>query len=313
MTTRTKGAVVARAGAYEASLRMTKAGLGSLYFGTTEVLRFTATAFSPVVASPPLTDAALDLGTASLQYRDLYLSRNIINSGGYYQGSVGAALTAHAGGTQAAALALTKQLNFISTCATAGDSVRLPTSVAGRSVFVHNAGATAAQVYGASTDTINGIATATGVPLPVGRGAWFNCDAAGTWFSPDLVGGILGAQYNTDTSTIDFTVAGAKVAGAGINVLNLTGGLGAGKAITLPTAANFVAAIPNAYVGQKFYLRIANTSSGNFAWTVTTNTGLTLTGTMTIAQNTFREFVVTLTSLTAVAIQSLGTSVQNTI
>jgi hypothetical protein len=233
---RTAKSVVARAGAYEASLRMTKAGLGSLYHGTTEVLRFTATSFSPVVASPPLTDAALDLGTALLQYRDLYLSRDIVNSGGFYKGSVGNALTAHAGGTQAAALALTKQFNFISVCATAGDSVRLPASVAGMSVFIWNGGAAAAQVFGAGTDTINGIATATGVPLPINRGAWYNCNAAGTWLAA-LGDALPVASYNTETNTTNFTTTGAKVAGAQNVVLNLTGALGSGQNVQLPTAA----------------------------------------------------------------------------
>jgi hypothetical protein len=115
------------------------------------------------------------------------------------------------------------------------------------------------------------------------------------------------ASYNTETNTTNFTTTGAKVAGAQNVVLNLTGALGSGqRACTLPTAAQIVAAIPNAYVGQTYRLRIQNSSSGAFAWTVTTNTGLTLTGTMTVAQNTYRDFLVTLTSLTAVAIQSLG-------
>lgn len=113
-------------------------------------------------------------------------------------------------------------------------------------------------------------------------------------------------QYNTNTATADATATAAQVAGAQNVVLNMTGALGAGKALTLPTAAEIVAAIPNAFVGMTYRLRVINTSSGNYAWTVTTATGLTLTGTMTVAQNTARDFLVTLTSLTAIAIQSLG-------
>jgi len=113
-------------------------------------------------------------------------------------------------------------------------------------------------------------------------------------------------KYTANTATADETVTGPEVAGADNVVLNMTGALAAGRALTLPTAAAIVAAITDPYVGKTYRLRIMNTSSGNFDWTVTTNTGLTLTGTMTIAQNTYREFLVTLTSLTAVAIQSLG-------
>jgi hypothetical protein len=97
-----------------------------------------------------------------------------------------AGLTAHAGGTQAAALALTAGVNYITTCATAGDSVRLPTSVAGLTVEVVNAGAASSQVYGASTDTINNVATATGVPVAAGKTGYYRCTVAGKWF-----GGVL--------------------------------------------------------------------------------------------------------------------------
>jgi hypothetical protein len=40
---------------------------------------------------------------------------------------------------------------------------------------------------------------------------------------------------------------------------------------------------------------------------VTTNTGWTLSGTMTIAANTWREFVVTLNTLTTATLQSVAT------
>lgn len=113
-------------------------------------------------------------------------------------------------------------------------------------------------------------------------------------------------EYSVDTSTAGFTAAGAVVAGANNVTLNLTGTLGAGAALTLPIATDIVAAIPNARIGKTYRLRIINRSGANFAWTVTTNTGITLTGTMTIAQNTYREFDVTLDSLTAVSLQSLG-------
>jgi len=97
-----------------------------------------------------------------------------------------AGLTAHAGGTQAAALALTAGVNYITTCATAGDSVRLPTSVAGLTVEVINAGAASCQVYGAGTDTINNVATATGVPVAAGKTGYYRCAVAGKWFGGTL-------------------------------------------------------------------------------------------------------------------------------
>lgn len=125
------------------------------------------------------------------------------------------------------------------------------------------------------------------------------------------LGALPSVQYAAATNTTAFTATGAQVAGAGEVVLNLTGALAAGANITLPTAANIIAGIPNAQTGNRYILRIINSSSGAFAWTVVTNTGLTLTGTMTIAQNTWREFVVTITSGSAVSVQAIGTGTQS--
>jgi hypothetical protein len=78
--------------------------------------------------------------------------------------------------------------------------------------------------------------------------------------------------------------------------------------LQFPTAADLVAAIPGAHVGQSYLLKIRNGSGSANTATITTNTGITLTGTMTIAQNVTRDFIVTLTSLTAVDVRSVGIS-----
>lgn len=116
-----------------------------------------------------------------------------------------------------------------------------------------------------------------------------------------------GAKYGTAANTTSFTATGAQVSGAANVVLDLTGTLGGGAAITLPLVTDLVAALPNAAAGMSYLLRVINDSSANFAWTVTTNTGWTLAGTMTVAQATFRDFVVTLTSLTTATLQQVGT------
>lgn len=90
-------------------------------------------------------------------------------------------ITATAGGTQALAYQLNAQLSRIIVCATAGDSVALPKlgpwavgttqpGARGFIAFVKNDGAAAAQVFGGTNakDTINSVATATGVSLPAG-------------------------------------------------------------------------------------------------------------------------------------------------
>lgn len=93
-------------------------------------------------------------------------------------------ITAHAGGGQADAYQLTATANRIATVATAADSVKLPLAEAGAKVYVRNAGANSAQVFGAGTDTINGVATATGVALAAGKNGAYICvksAPAGDW------------------------------------------------------------------------------------------------------------------------------------
>lgn len=116
------------------------------------------------------------------------------------------------------------------------------------------------------------------------------------------------AVYNTNAAVASATLSAANVTGGYNEVtLNLTGTLTGAANAQLPTVAALVAAIPDAVVGQSYKLRIINSSSGNFAWTVTTNTGWTLGGTMSIAQNTWRDFYVTLNTLTAATLQQTGT------
>jgi hypothetical protein len=212
-----------------------------------------------------------------------------------------------AGTTQATATQLTAMVNTVSTVAS-GSGVALPPSKAGRQITVINTGANALLVYPAqgASDTINGVAATNGVSLFPGAVTTFNCTLAGAWTTqPDTT---KSAAFNTNTATSGTTLTAANITGGQSTVdLAMTGTLGAGANAQLPTVAAMVLALHCPTVGTSYRLRIINESSANFAWTVTTNTGWTLTGTMTIAQNTWREFVVTLTSLTAATLQSVAT------
>lgn len=102
-------------------------------------------------------------------------------------GSVVTGLTAHAGGGQASALLLTGQTNSVDTVATAADSVKLPPpQFVGQQINVlNNAGANSMQVFGSGTDTINGVATGTGVAQAAGKSAIYQAYSIGTaakWF-----------------------------------------------------------------------------------------------------------------------------------
>ena len=216
------------------------------------------------------------------------------------------ALTA-AGTTQATGLQLTAGVNTISTVA-ANTGVNLPASAAGLQVTVINTGANQLLVYPyqGSSDTINGVAASGGVSLFPGVIAQFNCTAAGAWTVQP--GTTHNAAFNTNTATAGTTLTAANITGGASSVdLALTGALAGAANAQLPTVATLVTALHSPTIGTSYRLRIVNESTGAFAWTVTTNTGWTLTGTMTIAQNTWREFVVTLNSLTTATLQSVAT------
>lgn len=302
MTTKTQGMI--QLGRKDTGLQWNRAS-SSISFLVRGVAVFTATstgisfAVNPAYADDILPDATdtRTLGSSAARWLSAYVKNLFLGAT--------AAIVAHSGGGQASATALTTGINRVGTVAAAADSVKLPAALAGAICIITNAGAFSMQVFGAGTDTINSIATATGIPHPVGASRLYSCAADGNW-DVSSAPSLLNQKYSAATNTTAFTATGAQVAGADTVTLNCTGTLGSGQALTLPIATDLVAAIPNAYVGQTYRLRIMNQSSANFAWTVTTASGLTLTGTMTIGQNTYRDFVVTLTSLTAVAIQSLG-------
>lgn len=99
-------------------------------------------------------------------------------------------LTAQADGTKANATALNYGLNTITTVAGAADSVLLPYAYPGAFVVVVNKVATAIQVFGKGTDTIDGVATATGIDqaasaraLYFGESGSGDGTAAGNWNS----------------------------------------------------------------------------------------------------------------------------------
>lgn len=147
-------------------------------------------------------------------------------------------ITATASGTQAAAYQLSAQMSDISVCATALDSVALPKITVrapneanpgslGMLVFVYNGGAAAAQVYGGTNakDTINGVATATGVLLPAGAlmFAWptsyTQSTDVGTWRAMISAGGGGGELL---TSTLAAGSALSETTATPLNVTSLS-------------------------------------------------------------------------------------------
>lgn len=86
---------------------------------------------------------------------------------------------------------------------------------------------------------------------------------------------------------------------------------GAGRSDVTPTAALLYAELgsPANIVGASFEFTIRNTADAAETITLTAGTGVTLSGTMTIAQNNSKRFRAVFTAQDAVTLYSLGTVV----
>lgn len=84
---------------------------------------------------------------------------------------------------------------------------------------------------------------------------------------------------------------------------------GAGRSDVFPTAAQLYAELGRPSVGSAFKFIIRNTADAAETITMTAGTGITISGTATIAQNNTKIFVAVFTSPTAVTVYSIGTLV----
>lgn len=134
-------------------------------------------------------------------------------------------------------------------------------------------------------------------------------DNAGMW-------GLWGAVQNLEqVDAIGFnsvassaTTVTATAAGVSGGILNRTGSPAGGVTETTPTAAQIIAALPNTIPldgTYQFKFRYINNSLGQTV-TWTGGSGVTVTGTATIATNAWREFLLTVDSPTAVTFTNLG-------
>lgn len=96
----------------------------------------------------------------------------------------------------------------------------------------------------------------------------------------------------TDTATITVAQLLTKV---------LDGTPTAGATYTLPTAALLVAGMKDAKVGDSFMFVINNKAGSALTITVAAGSGGTADGTLTVAQNVIRSFMVIVTNVTSAA------------
>lgn len=95
--------------------------------------------------------------------------------------SQGDGFVALASGGQTGATQLFGTIARVSTVANAADSVMLPASN-GQPIVVINGDTNSMQVFGQAGDTINGVATGTGVAQAAGKTALYVSPAPGVWF-----------------------------------------------------------------------------------------------------------------------------------
>lgn len=100
---------------------------------------------------------------------------NALNKLAQLIGSVQNNITAKAGGGKTNATQLNAAKCRVTTCATDADSVKLPPGYPGLEVTIANITAHTVQVFGSGIDTINEIATATGITQVTLKSAVYTC------------------------------------------------------------------------------------------------------------------------------------------
>lgn len=145
--------------------------------------------------------------------------------------TAGKGYTALAGGGQTGATQLLDGVNQVDTVASTADSVTLPQAAQGKIVVVVNNGANSMQVFGRSAETINGVATATGVAHPAGETGFYVCTftdpsgvTANTWFQllGETGGGGPGLFTSITGTAATFPINGLAAAQGGS--VTMTGG-----------------------------------------------------------------------------------------
>lgn len=183
-------------------------------------------------------------------------------------------ITAFATGGKTNATALGYGTNVVGTVATAADSVKLPAAVAGVSVLVFNSASNAMQVFGQGTDTINGVATGTGISQGGNSGVMYVCATAGAWLTVAL-------GVGSNAATAIFSGAATLTTGNKINSSDLLFGVKS-VAVTVTATANTDIPVTLPTGANVLFIRW-NTTTAFTGATVTAQVGATAGGTEYVA------------------------------
>lgn len=147
-------------------------------------------------------------------------------------------ITANPGGGQLNATPLSQDVNRILTVATVGDSVKLPLATSPTFVIVINATSNAVQIFGSGTDTINGVASSTGIPQLGNSIDFYVAGAPGQWFVESGLG--FSGPFPTISSTNNITATAAGTQSTSLQVSTainrITTVVSIGDAVKLPVA-----------------------------------------------------------------------------
>lgn len=116
------------------------------------------------------------------------------------------------------------------------------------------------------------------------------------------------AQYTTSSVTTGSIAAGV-VTGAQFCVWQQTGSTPGNQLVR--TAAQMLADTPNGRVGMTTIFRVINTGSGTLTIAADGGATVTISGTATVAQNTWRDFLLTFNTATTATVQSIGIGTQS--
>jgi len=176
------------------------------------------------------------------------------------------AVTATASGTQATAYKLTTRVNNVTTVATAADSIQLQANPLGKVVWVMNNGANSMQVFGAGTDTINAIATATGIAHPAGALVAYVGITATGWEAQladsATFGALVATTFNGNTL----------LTGAGAIALNSPVPVAVGSSLAITAAMSNSAILLNTVGGSTATLPAASGSGNKYKFIVSAST-----------------------------------------
>lgn len=128
------------------------------------------------------TDGATQAGTETLTNKTL--TSPVLNALPKFQNTVTPVAAAGSTVEDAAQLAST-MVNHI-TSDSAAKGVKLPIGAAGHLMIVINNSATAAELYAASTGTVNGLSADASVVVPASKGVMCFCTGTNTWIVFDM-------------------------------------------------------------------------------------------------------------------------------